>query len=237
MSANSSVVKSSSPNRGPSASRTRISSVPRGWTCQASAAVASGTGAISIGRSMADPQQAWCGPLFIGSARLSHGSVTTFRHQSQELILLAKYSLGLGLEATGFDDSALSEFRGRLVEGDRADALLSLVLARLKDVGLVRAGGRQRTDATHVLACVRRPGPHRGCRRGPAGRVGGDRPGQPRPHRGLGERPAPGEDPAHPGASSSPVAWPRASTCWTPATPAPTTSPPEPEQAGGGTRL
>jgi len=31
---------------------------------------------------MADPQQAWCGPLFIGSARLSHGSVTTFRHQS-----------------------------------------------------------------------------------------------------------------------------------------------------------
>ncbi len=67
-----------------------------------------------------------------------------------------KYSLGLALEATGFDYSALSEFRARLVEGDRADALLSLMLERLKDAGLVKAGGRQRTDSTHVIACVRR---------------------------------------------------------------------------------
>jgi transposase len=67
-----------------------------------------------------------------------------------------KYSLGLELEATGFDYSALSEFRARLVEGGRADALLSLMLERLKDAGLVKAGGRQRTDSTHVIACVRR---------------------------------------------------------------------------------
>ena len=161
-----------------------------------------------------------------------------------------KYSLGLELEASGVDYSALSEFRARLVEGDRADALLRLMLERLQDAGLVKAGGRQRTDATHVLACVRRPGPHRDRRRGPTRRVGGDRPDKPRldrapaagrlgrtlwpqgrdrpaagpqerlrpgagrpdrrgrpgpagcgrrrPHRGLGERPAPGEDPAHP---------------------------------------
>src|SRR6266508_3569509 len=67
-----------------------------------------------------------------------------------------KYSLGLELEATGFDYSALSEFRARLVEGGRADALLSLMLERLKDAGLVRAGGRQRTDSTHVRACGQR---------------------------------------------------------------------------------
>ncbi|MGW3233892.1 IS1182 family transposase [Kitasatospora sp. NPDC001095] len=66
-----------------------------------------------------------------------------------------KYALGLELEYTGFDASVLCEFRARLVAGDRADALLSLMLERLKAAGLVRSGGRQRTDSTHVLACVR----------------------------------------------------------------------------------
>src|SRR6266536_3111786 len=63
---------------------------------------------------------------------------------------------GLELDDPGLDASALSEFRARLVEGGRADALLRLMLQRLKDAGLVKAGGRQRTDSTHVLACVRR---------------------------------------------------------------------------------
>ncbi|MFJ8437357.1 IS1182 family transposase [Kitasatospora sp. NPDC094019] len=67
-----------------------------------------------------------------------------------------KYALGLELEDTGFDASVLCEFRARLVTGDRADGLLTLMLDRLKAAGLVRAGGRQRTDSTHVLACVRR---------------------------------------------------------------------------------
>ncbi|MFE7640067.1 IS1182 family transposase [Kitasatospora sp. NPDC057518] len=66
-----------------------------------------------------------------------------------------KYALGLELEYTGFDASVLCEFRARLAAGNRADALLSLMLERLKAAGLVRAGGRQRTDSTHVLACVR----------------------------------------------------------------------------------
>jgi hypothetical protein len=34
-------------------------------------------------------------------------------------------------------------------------ALLDLLLARLKEAGLVKAGGRQRTDSTHVLARIR----------------------------------------------------------------------------------
>ncbi|MGW2867926.1 transposase, partial [Kitasatospora sp. NPDC001225] len=63
-----------------------------------------------------------------------------------------KYALGLELEYTGFDASVLCEFRARLAAGNRADALLSLMLERLKAAGLVRAGGRQRTDSTHVLA-------------------------------------------------------------------------------------
>lgn len=34
-----------------------------------------------------------------------------------------KYCLGMSLDDTGFDHSVLSEFRDRLAEGDRADAL------------------------------------------------------------------------------------------------------------------
>jgi hypothetical protein len=50
----------------------------------------------------------------------------------------------------------LSEFRARLAEPGRANAALEVMLARLKDADLVKAGGSQRTDATHVIACVRR---------------------------------------------------------------------------------
>ena len=35
------------------------------------------------------------------------------------------------------------------------ERVLEVVLARLSDAGLLRAGGRQRTDSTHVLAAVR----------------------------------------------------------------------------------
>ncbi|MGP4091375.1 transposase [Streptomyces sp. KR55] len=49
----------------------------------------------------------------------------------------------------------LADFRERLIHGDRADRLLDLALARLKDAGLVRERTTQRTDSTHVLAAVR----------------------------------------------------------------------------------
>ncbi|WP_328828905.1 IS1182 family transposase [Streptomyces sp. NBC_00252] len=67
-----------------------------------------------------------------------------------------KYGLGLELDDPGFDHSVLSEFRARLAEGDRADQLLQLMLDRLVAAGLLKGRGRQRTDATHVLAAVRR---------------------------------------------------------------------------------
>ncbi|MET7766251.1 transposase [Streptomyces sp. NPDC005393] len=66
-----------------------------------------------------------------------------------------KYALGLELEDPGFDYSVLSEFRARLAEGDAADRLLGVMLERLVEAGLLKPGGRQRTDATHVLAAVR----------------------------------------------------------------------------------
>ena len=66
-----------------------------------------------------------------------------------------KYALGLELEDQGFDFSVLSEFRSRLIAGNAEYLLFDTLLDHFKQHGLVKAGGRQRTDATHVLAKVR----------------------------------------------------------------------------------
>ncbi|GKQ37116.1 IS1182 family transposase [Streptomyces sp. A012304] len=66
-----------------------------------------------------------------------------------------KYALSLELTDTGFDFSVLSEFRARLVEADSGRAVFDAVLRAAGEAGLVKAGGRQRTDATHVLAATR----------------------------------------------------------------------------------
>ena len=66
-----------------------------------------------------------------------------------------KYALGLDLDDPGFHHSVLGDFRERLLEEGRADRLLDLALARLKEAGLVRERTAQRTDSTHVLAAVR----------------------------------------------------------------------------------
>lgn len=66
-----------------------------------------------------------------------------------------KYCLGLALDDEGFDFSVLSEFRTRLVAGGLESKIFELLLARLRQQGLVKAGGRQRTDSTHVLAAIR----------------------------------------------------------------------------------
>ncbi|MFB7222195.1 transposase [Streptomyces sp. NPDC056227] len=66
-----------------------------------------------------------------------------------------KYALGLELDDPGFDASVLSEFRTRLVKHGMEEKVLDLLLTALKDRGLVKAGGRQRTDSTRVLAAVR----------------------------------------------------------------------------------
>jgi transposase len=67
-----------------------------------------------------------------------------------------KYALGLPLDDPGFDHTVLSEFRTRVAEHGLEEAALDALLARLAAEGLVKAGGKQRTDSTHVLAAVRR---------------------------------------------------------------------------------
>lgn len=67
-----------------------------------------------------------------------------------------KYLLGLEIGDPGFDHSVLHNFRQRLLAGGMEVHLLDLFLEAAKNKGLVRAHGRQRTDATHVAAAVRR---------------------------------------------------------------------------------
>jgi transposase len=66
-----------------------------------------------------------------------------------------RYALGLGLAEDGFDASVLSEFRTRVVEHHLEEAVLDALVGALAARGLVAAGGRQRTDSTHVVAAVR----------------------------------------------------------------------------------
>jgi transposase len=66
-----------------------------------------------------------------------------------------KYALSLELTDPGFDHTVLSEFRTRLVVGQAEQLLLDTLLARLRERGLLKPRGRQRTDSTHVLAAIR----------------------------------------------------------------------------------
>lgn len=66
-----------------------------------------------------------------------------------------KFLLGLQLDDPGFDFTVLGDFRSRLLAHGLEEQLLNTVLERLSQAGLLRAGGRQRTDSTHVLASVR----------------------------------------------------------------------------------
>jgi transposase len=66
-----------------------------------------------------------------------------------------KYVLGLRLEDKGFDASVLSEFRDRLREYEAEQHVFGAMLDHFQARGLVQAGGRQRTDSTHVLSAMR----------------------------------------------------------------------------------
>jgi transposase len=66
-----------------------------------------------------------------------------------------KYVLHLELTDPGFDASVLCEFRTRLISGAAEQVLFDTLLNWCREQQLLKAGGRQRTDSTHVLAAVR----------------------------------------------------------------------------------
>jgi len=65
-----------------------------------------------------------------------------------------QYLLGLPLDDPGFDHTVLAEFRGKVADAGLEQVALDALLAKLAAGGLIRAGGKQRTDSTHVVAAV-----------------------------------------------------------------------------------
>ena len=104
-----------------------------------------------------------CGQPGLAPWRLALVTVLQFREnladrQAAEAVRARidwKYLLGLELNDPGFDFSVLCEFRGRLLGGEQEALLLERLLERCRERGLLKARGRQRTDATHVLAAIR----------------------------------------------------------------------------------
>ena len=66
-----------------------------------------------------------------------------------------KYLLCLELTDVGFDHTVLSEFRTRLLAHGAQGRLFDVVLELARGRGLLKGGGRQRSDSTHVLGAMR----------------------------------------------------------------------------------
>ncbi len=66
-----------------------------------------------------------------------------------------KYLLCLELTDRGFDHSVLSEFRTRLLTHHAECCLFDAILDLARQQNMLKAGGRQRSDSTHVLGAMR----------------------------------------------------------------------------------
>jgi transposase len=65
------------------------------------------------------------------------------------------YALALPLDEPGFDYSILTDFRQRLLAAQAQDLILEPILHLSRERGWLKARGKQRTDATAVLARAR----------------------------------------------------------------------------------
>ena len=65
------------------------------------------------------------------------------------------YALALPLDDPGFDYSILTDFRQRMLAAQAQDLILDPILQLCRERGWLKARGKQRTDATAVLARVR----------------------------------------------------------------------------------
>jgi transposase len=63
-----------------------------------------------------------------------------------------KYALHLPLDYAGFDFSVLSDFRARLLAHDASARLFDTLLAQMRELGLLKRRGRQRTDSLAIFS-------------------------------------------------------------------------------------
>lgn len=69
--------------------------------------------------------------------------------------LVIKWFIGLPIESSSFDHSAMGDFRDRLGE-ERWKKLFFMILKQIEDAGLAK--GDQQVDATHIIANIAIPG-------------------------------------------------------------------------------
>src|SRR5260370_38445638 len=65
------------------------------------------------------------------------------------------YALALPLDDPGFDYTILTDFRQRLLAAQAQELILDPILQLCRQRGWLKAGGKQRTDATAVVGRVR----------------------------------------------------------------------------------
>src|SRR5712692_4211393 len=65
-----------------------------------------------------------------------------------------KYALRQEVSWSGFHYSDLCNFRKRLLAHEREGVVFERILAYLRERGYVKAGGKQRTDSTHIVGQV-----------------------------------------------------------------------------------
>ncbi len=80
------------------------------------------------------------------------------RRASQQVVkrLDWKYALHQSLIWTGFHYSDLCNFRKRLLENNASSLVFDKLIEHLRAKGWLKSGGKQRTDATHILGEVKR---------------------------------------------------------------------------------
>lgn len=59
------------------------------------------------------------------------------------------------MDDAGFDFSVFCEFRSRLLTGEAEERLFTAMLDKFTDKKWLKAGWKQRTDSTHIVAAVR----------------------------------------------------------------------------------
>jgi len=66
-----------------------------------------------------------------------------------------KIAFELPLDFAGIHPTTLVYFRNRLIENEKASFLFDTIVEHLKGCGLIKSGGKQRIDSTHIIGCVR----------------------------------------------------------------------------------
>ena len=66
-----------------------------------------------------------------------------------------KIAFELPLDFAGIHPTTLVYFRNRLIENEKASLLFDSIIEHLKGCGLIKQGGKQRIDSTHIIGCVR----------------------------------------------------------------------------------